>query len=260
MLVFNYGSNLSKEQFARRCPTAKLVGIAKIKDHRLTFTGWSHGRKGSVATIVPAEGKEAVGAVYSLRSPEDVRALDAAEGFPTCYGCEEFTARVKVKGKWRKRQVWAYVKVDQREGQPSNAYLKTIAQGYKDHGLDISYLAQAITALPAVTHKPKPKPAARGYGGPKGMEWSWEKGWHKPAGTQNAVKAKPKKRAKGKKPRHPKKGKKRKARVIYVRKCKGLDGECSEELTNPCMWCPTNNWHCAHCCPQAAPWGHTVLY
>jgi hypothetical protein len=250
LLVFNYGSNLSKDQFARRCPTARLVGLARIKDYRLTFTGWSFGRKGSVATIVPDEGHEAHGAVYSLRSPEDVRALDDAEGFPSCYGCEEFVALVKLKGRWRKRKVWAYVKVDDREGQPSNDYLKTVAQGYKDHGIDVKHLAAAVAALPATWHKPKPKPKrfqpASSY-----ANWSWDKGWSDKKDRPASPKAKPAR----KKDRHKHRKKGKKANVVYVTKCHGgRNGNCDEDLVDPCQWCAPGapSWHCNHCCPKAS--------
>jgi hypothetical protein len=250
LLVFNYGSNLSKEQFSRRCPTAKLVGIAKVKDHRLTFTGWSNGRAGSVATIKPAEGREAVGAVYELQSPEDVRTLDRAEGFPSVYDCEELEALVKIKGRYRKRKVWAYVKVDQDEGQPSSDYLKTVSQGYRDHGLPTKYLAVAITELPLVWNKPKtrPTPFAR-YAGPNGKQWSWESGWQK---AKPAVR-----KAKGRRKQNNKKGKskkrkQRKTASVMVMRCNGLNGGCPEDLTDPCTWCPKGKWHCAHCCPKVS--------
>ena len=36
-LYVAYGSNLNLEQMARRCPTAKVVGIGVLKDYQLTF-------------------------------------------------------------------------------------------------------------------------------------------------------------------------------------------------------------------------------
>ena len=197
MLVFNYGSNLSKKQFRLRCPTARLIGQARIPGYRLTFSGYSFGRDGSVATIMPEKGAVVYGAVYELRSPEDVRALDAAEGFPVSYGCEEISARVNYKGVWCKRKVWAYIKADKREAQPSTDYLKVVAQGYKDHGLDIARLTKVLSGLPFRSNKPKPAVKRPTYSGsqrsfgPPGKSWDWNSGWTTDApSTPNPVKDK----------------------------------------------------------------------
>jgi len=235
LLVANYGSNLSKDQFARRCPSAKLVGTGTIKGHRLTFTGRSNGWGGAVATIKPARGKSVLVAIYELRSPEDVRTLDRAEGFPAVYGCEEFTVWLDREGKSPKRiKAWTYVKRDQREGQPSTEYLKRIAQGYKDHGFNTQELALALCSLPASAPPPAPK-------------------------------AKPKRRP-GKKPRHPKKGKKGKGKkgtkpapkpepIAVEPTCDGKG--CVPDLQDggeiDCPWCdsPAGVDHCPECCPVA---------
>ena len=49
-----YGSNLNLEQMAHRCPTAKPIGTAVLKDYQLLFRG---GHGGSVATVEPFKGK-----------------------------------------------------------------------------------------------------------------------------------------------------------------------------------------------------------
>lgn len=48
-----YGSNLSVEQMAQRCPDARIVGQAVLEDWELAFHG--------CATILPNKGKEHTG-------------------------------------------------------------------------------------------------------------------------------------------------------------------------------------------------------
>ena len=48
-----YGSNLNVRQMALRCPTAKPVGTAVIKDYGLLFKG---SKTGAYLTIEPKSG------------------------------------------------------------------------------------------------------------------------------------------------------------------------------------------------------------
>ena len=72
-LYVAYGSNLNLAQMARRCPTAKVVGIGKLKEYQLTFRG--------VATIEPVSGAETPVGVWEI-TPKDEMALDRYEGYP----------------------------------------------------------------------------------------------------------------------------------------------------------------------------------
>lgn len=47
-LYVAYGSNLSKEQMARRCPTAKIYGIGFLNNWELIYRG---SKTGAYATI-----------------------------------------------------------------------------------------------------------------------------------------------------------------------------------------------------------------
>ena len=55
-LYVAYGSNLNIKQMGWRCPTAKVIGIGKILDYKLTFR--------HVATIEPSEKSEVPVAVW----------------------------------------------------------------------------------------------------------------------------------------------------------------------------------------------------
>ena len=68
-----YGSNLSVEQMAQRCPDARIVGQAVLEDWELAFHG--------CATILPNKGKNTPVLVWEI-SAGDEKNLDIYEGFP----------------------------------------------------------------------------------------------------------------------------------------------------------------------------------
>ena len=72
-----YGSNLNLEQMQRRCPTAKVVGTAKLRNWRLWFRGGTHS---AVATIEREDGYTVPVLVWQLQ-PNDEAALDRYEGY-----------------------------------------------------------------------------------------------------------------------------------------------------------------------------------
>jgi gamma-glutamylcyclotransferase (GGCT)/AIG2-like uncharacterized protein YtfP len=79
MLYFAYGSNLDWERMKKRCPSAKFVCRATLKDYQLAFTRESKD-SGWVADIVPKPNKTVWGVVYEINEL-DIGALDKCEGF-----------------------------------------------------------------------------------------------------------------------------------------------------------------------------------
>lgn len=80
MLYFAYGSNLDWPQIRERCPSARFVAVAKLKDHRLDFTRKSTIRGCGVADAVPDPGHAVWGVVYQI-DERDIGSLDRSEGF-----------------------------------------------------------------------------------------------------------------------------------------------------------------------------------
>lgn len=80
MLYFAYGSNMYWQQMKRRCPSARFVGIAKLKDHRLAFTRISKSRLCGAADVVPAPGCEVWGVIYDIEECDFIP-LDKAEDY-----------------------------------------------------------------------------------------------------------------------------------------------------------------------------------
>ena len=76
-----YGSNLNIRQMKYRCPSARVVGTAELKDYRLLFKG---SKTGSYLTVEPDDGMKVPVGVWEVSS-EDETALDRYEGFPDFY-------------------------------------------------------------------------------------------------------------------------------------------------------------------------------
>lgn len=126
-----YGSNLNIMQMGYRCPTAKVVGIGKILDYKLTFRG--------VATIEKEAKKEVPVAVWEIKE-NDEKALDIYEGYSTLYRKE--IIEVVMKDKVIKGMV--YIMNRGIPHLPTRKYLEVIKSGYNDVGLDLSYLKEAL--------------------------------------------------------------------------------------------------------------------
>lgn len=130
-LYIAYGSNMNLRQMKYRCPTAKVVGTAVMRNWRLLFR--------SVATIERFKGGQVPVIVWELQ-PKDEQALDVYEGFPRFYRKE--SVRVTMNGK--QVRVMVYVMNDGHPiSQPCSSYYNTIREGYESFGLDLAILREA---------------------------------------------------------------------------------------------------------------------
>ena len=139
-----YGSNLNIDQMAYRCPSAKIEGIATLRDYRLLFRGSG---TGAYLTIEPCPGASVPCGVWSI-SPQDEASLDRYEGFPVFYRKE--TMRVEIQSEAFAREVLAdalvYIMDGNRPlGVPSQTYLHTVGAGYFDFGFDFEPLEDALS-------------------------------------------------------------------------------------------------------------------
>ena len=135
-LYIAYGSNLNLGQMARRCPTAKVVGTAAMKNWRLRFRG-SYG--GAVATVERFKGGSVSVLVWELQ-PQDEGALDIYEGWPQLY--HKKTVRIMLNGK----RVNAMIYIMNKEypyGRPGAGYFNIIRDGYISAGFDVNVLYNA---------------------------------------------------------------------------------------------------------------------
>lgn len=130
-LYIAYGSNINLEQMAYRCPHSKVLGTAEIKDYELEFRG--------VATIVPNKGARVPVLIWEL-DERDLPTLNKYEGYPSFYRQEKMSFELNGKACTGMAYLMNYGELS----PPSQMYYNTILQGYRENGLDESYL---ITAL-----------------------------------------------------------------------------------------------------------------
>lgn len=138
-----YGSNLNVRQMALRCPTAKAVGTAVIKDYELLFKG---SKTGAYLTIEPKVGAEVPVAVWSVEAADEQR-LDVYEGFPAFYYKAEIELPVTFlkSGRTLNRTASVYIMHEERPlGLPSGSYVQTCLEGYRNFGFDERILLTAL--------------------------------------------------------------------------------------------------------------------
>ncbi len=138
-----YGSNLNTDQMLWRCPGAWPLGIAELEGYHLLFKG---SKTGAYLTIEPKEGSRVPVAVWEV-TEDDEKSLDRYEGFPTFY----YKKEMKVKytgiktGRNYTRNAFVYIMHEDRKcGKPSQRYMLTCLEGYRDFGFDERYLTRAI--------------------------------------------------------------------------------------------------------------------
>lgn len=137
-LYLAYGSNLNLEQMARRCPTAKALGTARLFGWRLLFWGSPHS---AVATIERDKGFFVPVLIWRIRQADEC-ALDRYEGWPYLY--RKANLPVEIGGS--EKPAMAYIMNQYRggHGTPVPEYFHTIRQGYESSGFDLSVLEEAV--------------------------------------------------------------------------------------------------------------------
>ena len=130
-LYIAYGSNINLEQMAFRCPHSRVVGTSEIKGYELEFRG--------VATIVPKKGATVPVLIWELDN-RDLPTLNKYEGFPSFYRQEKMPFEMNGKS----YEGMAYLMNRGTISPPSQQYYNTILQGYRENGLDESYLQTAL--------------------------------------------------------------------------------------------------------------------
>ena len=133
-----YGSNLSVDQMETRCPDARPIGTAVLRDWRLVFR--LH------ATIEEQVGGEVPVVVWAI-SGRDERNLDHYEGFPNYYHKKTMPINVKFFKDGKRKTVNAMVYI-MNNGHPVEMpyfdYYNVIAEGYRRFGFNLKVLREAL--------------------------------------------------------------------------------------------------------------------
>ena len=136
-LYISYGSNLNTEQMSYRCPTAKPIAVATLKDHQLVFQGRPYGAH---ANVIPAEGKEVPVVIWEITA-KDEKALDIYEGVKGGYYTKEYMD-IEVNGEVKEALI--YIMTPNPYGRPADHYLEIIVEGYKEFNLPAAILNEAV--------------------------------------------------------------------------------------------------------------------
>ena len=137
-----YGSNLNVPQMRMRCPHATILGTAELKGWELLFKG---SRTGSYLTIERNDDGRVPVVIWDV-TPEDEKALDRYEGFPTFYYKQDIKLQYKGIRTGRRRTItaFAYIMHEERQiGIPSRFYMKTCLEGYDTFFFDKKILLAA---------------------------------------------------------------------------------------------------------------------
>jgi hypothetical protein len=129
-------------QMYRRCPSAKVIGVAKLPNHRLAFPVWSQSRQCAVASAIPADGEDLWGVVYEI-TDADEKVLGSHEG--PKYDLREIRCLMTADGTEIESDVQLFVAntQDDLKGnncKPNAAYMNHFMNGAKHHPLPQDYL------------------------------------------------------------------------------------------------------------------------
>ncbi|HTT85187.1 MAG TPA: gamma-glutamylcyclotransferase family protein [Rhizomicrobium sp.] len=148
LFYFAYGSNMLSARLNARCPSARAIGVAVARDHRLCC--WKRSRDSSgKATLVHAPAHDSYGVLFEV-DEGDIVHLDIAEG--TDYErLEDFM--VLTHPELRFSRAITYIALPYAIDNklcPYNWYKELILAGASEHNLPASYIMELclIKALP----------------------------------------------------------------------------------------------------------------
>lgn len=132
-----YGSNMSVEQMAYRCPRARIIGTGILENWRLMFKG-DHITT-SFATIEQWQGYKVPFVLWDITRRHEMK-LDIYEGYPKHY--QKKYVDVEVDGK--KYNAMIYVKDENLPTNPAIIhYTAVLAEAYEHFGFDLKILEEA---------------------------------------------------------------------------------------------------------------------
>jgi gamma-glutamylcyclotransferase (GGCT)/AIG2-like uncharacterized protein YtfP len=131
LLYFAYGSNMDPAHMAKRVPSAKPMGPARLDGFRLEFNVYSTEWGGGAANLELDEKAHLWGVLWEI--PEGAMGdLDAFQGHPTFFRRED----VVVHGPNGPVVAWTY-RVAHQSGyiRPTDAYLRSVYSAIRLQGL-----------------------------------------------------------------------------------------------------------------------------
>jgi len=130
-LYFAYGSNMGRAPMAQRCPGAKALGVANLRNHR--FVVMANG----YASVTRAAGMSVHGVLWRI-TPRDLAALNAYENVA---GGLYRQAWLAVTHEARTMTALVYIGRDQRLGRPRPGYMELVIDAAREWELPEDYVA-----------------------------------------------------------------------------------------------------------------------
>ncbi len=164
-LYFAYGANMDMEAMARRCPSSRPLGLARLPRHR-----WIISTDG-YANVLRDPRREVVGLLWEL-ALSDVPALDRFEDVPRLY--RKVTQPVISAAGIRRALV--YLGRSAEPGRPRTGYLEDVLRAAESAGLpkacldDMRRFGGAKPTGPA--GRPPDPPASAGRAAAQKWQWS----------------------------------------------------------------------------------------
>jgi gamma-glutamylcyclotransferase (GGCT)/AIG2-like uncharacterized protein YtfP len=134
---FGYGSNLSKEQMAIRCPESKYYASGTLSGY-----SWLINARG-YASITPSESEFVLGEVFTL-SQQDIDYLDIYESV------EEgmyLKSNLRIETSKGTIDCLVYIASDSTPGIPKEEYIERINLGIKSANLPDDYVQKTIRSF-----------------------------------------------------------------------------------------------------------------
>jgi gamma-glutamylcyclotransferase (GGCT)/AIG2-like uncharacterized protein YtfP len=122
------------EQMQQRCPSARFLGVGRLKDHRLAITRKSRRRLCGTADVIAERGSDVWGIVYEI-DEADILLLDDFED-----GYRRESMNVALDG--LERPAWIYIAEKESCPPPPSAHYKQLMlEGARHWRLPSSYIA-----------------------------------------------------------------------------------------------------------------------
>ncbi|MBY0551955.1 MAG: gamma-glutamylcyclotransferase [Candidatus Obscuribacterales bacterium] len=135
-LYFAYGSNMLTRRLARRCPSARPLGVAFVEGKQLTFSKVSKDGSGK-CHLEPVGNGRVYGVLFSIATSEKAK-LDAAEGLG--HGYREDLIDVSANG--APVAATAYIATNTDAALlPYHWYKEFVLQGAIEHQLPAASIA-----------------------------------------------------------------------------------------------------------------------
>lgn len=132
MNYFAYGSNMSLARIQKRCPSAKVICVAVMRNHELCFDKPSSDGSAK-ANVRKQKGANVYGVIYAIHN-QDIPNLDIAEGEGVHYQRKQHRF-VTAFGTIIKAQVYVAMKVTKDTIHPYTWYMQHITKGAAENNL-----------------------------------------------------------------------------------------------------------------------------